>query len=91
MVPLKLSGQADRVIDVSANVVEQKLILALPDGGGDLSKFRSVPYITAIAFPIRGLVNNGRSPSHSPSLQRASLLQHRARSGSGSGSLGLGL
>ena len=33
LVPLKLSGQADRVIDVSANVVEQKLILALPDKG----------------------------------------------------------
>lgn len=59
------SGQPDRMLDITATVVEQRLELVLPDGGGQMSElhFGTLFYgqqreVTAL------LVNNGPNPAH---------------------------
>ena len=57
---VSLSGQSDRIIDIHANVVEHRLEIVLPDGGGQIS---SVPFGSLYYGQERTilaiLVNNG--------------------------------
>jgi hypothetical protein len=87
---VSVNGEASRVLDVSATVVEQQLAILLPDGGGNVS---SIPFGTIYFGEERVvtalLVNNGPVPA-SYSMLTSGYMVHPTREKSKGGGGGGG-